>query len=51
MRESPDGGWGRAWGRARQSLIGGPGRLVCPLLPDLSQSLTSSLPEFQKVPW
>ena len=48
---SPDGGQGAGLGGARQSLIGAPGRLVCPLLPDLTHSLTSSLPEFRKVPW
>ena len=51
MRESPGGGQGAGLGGARQSLIGGPVRMVCPLLPDLAKSLSSSLPEFWKVPW
>ena len=35
MREAGKGVEGAVLGGARQSLIGGPGKLVCPLLPDL----------------
>lgn len=44
-------GQGAGLGGARQSLIGGPGGWSAPCCLTSLKSLSSSLPEFWKVPW